>query len=153
MDPGQPSTAKSDAQNRTLRVNLALDPMTGRIIKRENFNQLHWIDRVVETGVAAHEGQLFGLPNQLLGVLTAAGLVLMSISSIVLWWRRRPEKVLGAPLQEPQQKLTPLLVGVIVAFGIYLPILGLSIIAVRLAELLVLRRLPVARHWLGLASP
>jgi uncharacterized iron-regulated membrane protein len=63
VESGQPWTAKSDAQNRTLRVNLALDAVTGTIIKRENFNQLQWVDRIVNTGVAAHEGQLFGLTN------------------------------------------------------------------------------------------
>lgn len=149
---GQPWTAKSDAQNRTVRVNLAIDPATGRIIKRENFSQLQWIDRVVETGVAAHEGQLFGLSNQLLGVLTAVGLILMSISSFKMWWLRRPQGVLGAPLPEPRHESTLLFVAVIVAFGIYLPMLGLSIVAVRFVELLVLRRLPATRHWLGLAG-
>lgn len=149
---GEPWTAKSDAQNRTLRVNLALDPATGRIIKREDFNQRQWIDRIVDTGVAAHEGQLFGVPNQLLGVFTTAGLVLMSISSIVMWWRRRPERVLGAPPELSRNRLTPGFIVAIVAFGVYLPMVGFSIIAVWLIEFLLLRRLPAARHWLGLTA-
>ncbi len=84
-------TAKSDAQNRTLRVNLVLDGSTGATLKRENFEDRHIIDRVVGIGIAAHEGQLFGWPNQLLGVLTAIGLILLSVSSVIMWWRRRPE--------------------------------------------------------------
>jgi len=90
-------TAKSDAQNRTLRSSVQLDS-TGAIIRREDFSQEQWIDRWVETGVAAHEGQLFGIANQLLGLFTAICLIVLSISAFVLWWRRRPEKVLGAPL-------------------------------------------------------
>ncbi|HUI74349.1 MAG TPA: PepSY domain-containing protein, partial [Candidatus Acidoferrum sp.] len=145
-------TAKADPQNRTLGVNLALDPSTGRIIKRENFDQRQWIDRAVEIGVAAHEGQLFGFANQLLGLFTGLGVVTLSVSSLVLWWRRRPEKVLGAPaaLQRKPHRTTFLLI--VVALAVYLPLLGISLIAVRLIEAFVLRRIPLTRNWLGLAG-
>ena len=55
-----PWTAKSDAQNRTLRDNLTLDPSTGAVLQRVNLSQRPWIDRAVGMGVAAHEGHLFG---------------------------------------------------------------------------------------------
>ena len=117
-------TAKSDAQNRTLRTSLQLDA-SGTIVRREDFGQQQWIDRWVETGVAAHEGQLFGLVNQLLGLFTAICLVVLSISALVLWWRRRPSKVLGAPIyQAPERPLALSFVLVLVLFCIYLPLLG-----------------------------
>jgi uncharacterized iron-regulated membrane protein len=145
-------TARSDAQNRTLRSSLQLDS-SGAIVRREDFSQQHWIDRLVETGVAAHEGQLFGPANQLLGLFTAICLVVLSISALVLWWRRRPSKVLGAPLYlAPERPLAISFVLVLVFFCIYLPLLGISILAVRIVELLVLCRIPAARKWLGLAS-
>ena len=95
LGPGAPWTAKSDTQDRPLRVDLELDPETGSILKRVNFNQHQWIDQAVGYGVAAHEGQLFGLFNQLLGVFMATGLVLLSISAVVMWWRTTPGKCLG----------------------------------------------------------
>lgn len=61
-------TARSDAQDRPLRVTLTLDPATGAVLSREDFASKHVIDRIVGYGIAAHEGQLFGLANQLLGV-------------------------------------------------------------------------------------
>jgi uncharacterized iron-regulated membrane protein len=148
---GGPWTAKSDAQNRTLRVDLELDPMTGAVIKREDFNQCQWIDQAVGIGVAAHEGQLFGLLNQLLGVFTAMGLILLCISSVVLWWRRRPESVLGAPpLLTSKEKLSGAFIAIVAVLALYLPLLGVSIIAVLLIEFVLLRRIPAARYWLGL---
>jgi uncharacterized iron-regulated membrane protein len=150
---GAPWTAKSGTQNRPLRVDLELDPATGNILKRVNFNQHHWIDRAVGFGVAAHEGQLFGLFNQLLGVFMATGLVLLSISAVVLWWSRRPESVLGAPpLPAKQSPISAGLKTLIAAFGVYLPLMGLSIILVLLTERFVLQRIPAARHWLGLRA-
>ena len=104
-------------------------------------------------GVAAHEGQLFGLFNQLLGVFMASGLILLSLSAVVMWWRRRPESVLGAPPIPVNQSPVPTgIVILIVVFGVYLPLMGLSMITVWLTERFVLQRLPAARHWLGLRA-
>ena len=153
MMPGTPWTAKSDAQNRTLRVNLELDSSTGAILKREDFAQRQWIDRVVGFGVAAHEGQLFGLTNQLLGVFTAIGLIILSISSVVLWWRRRPPNVIGAPPSlASTEKTSVAFVALLIGLGLYLPLLGLTIIGVRLTEVLLLRRIGPVAGWLGLTS-
>ena len=135
------------------RARFELDPDTGSILKRENFNQRQWIDRAVEIGVAAHEGQLFGLTNQLLGLFTGIGVITLSVSSVVLWWRRRPENVLGAPataLPKKRHRLSFLLV--VVALGVQLRLLEISLIAVRLIETFVLRRIPLTRDWLGLAG-
>ena len=136
-----------------MRTNLQLDPLSGAIIRREDFAQWQWIDRFVGIGVAAHVGQLFGLANQLLGVFTALCLIVMSVSAVVLWWRRRPAKVLGAPVfAAPEKRLAFSFVLVVVAFAVYLPLFGVSIVAVRAAEVLVLRKIPATRRWLGLAG-
>jgi uncharacterized iron-regulated membrane protein len=153
MPPMAPSidwTAKSDAQNRTLRAVVTLDPNSGAVLKRENFSQRSLIDRMVGVGVAAHEGQLFGLANQLIELLTAMGLVTLSASAVVLWWRRRNVGVLGAPVPMRKPRFSFGLAALIVAFGLYLPMLGLSLIAVLLIEKFVLRRIRPAERWLGL---
>ncbi len=145
-------TGKSDAQNRTLRVTMVLDPITGTILNRENFNQRHPIDQIVGYGIAAHEGQLFGWFNQALGVLTAAGLCLLAVSGVVMWWRRRPEGKLGAPEPVGSDRLALGLGLLLIFFGLFLPLFGLSLILVGLIERLVLRQIPSVRAWLGLRS-
>jgi len=42
------------------------------------------LDRVVGTGPAVYEGQLFGVANQMLSLFTAAGLFLSTISGLVM---------------------------------------------------------------------
>ena len=150
MKAGGNWTAKSDARNRTLRVNLVLDPATGAIIKRTDFNSKPWLDRVIGTGIAAHEGALFGLGNQLLGLFTTAGLVTLSLSGLWMWGRRRPEGVLGAPVAIRRVRFSPALIALLVVFGLYFPFLGGSMILVGLSEWLVLRRIPLTQRWLGL---
>jgi uncharacterized iron-regulated membrane protein len=146
-------TARSDTQNRTLRTDLALDGNTGAILNRVDFDQRKTIDRIVAVGVAAHEGQLFGWANQAISEATATGLFLMSVSAIVLWWRRRAAGILGAPTAPPGRGRSIGLAAFIVSLCLLLPLLGLSMLFVLLVERLVLRRIPGVRHWLGLATP
>jgi len=143
-------TARSDAQNRPLRVNLVLDSNTGGIKSRKNFADRPLLDRVIGIGVAVHEGQLFGWFNQALGVFTALGLILLSLSAIVLWWQRRPSGVLGAPPARQNKQFAWALIGLIAVLGTLLPFLGLSLLAVLAAERWVLPYFPVARDYLGL---
>ena len=145
-----PWTAKSDTPNRPQRVNLTLDAASGAVLSRTNFSQRHWIDQVVGTGVAAHEGQLFGPLNQALGVFTALGLILMSASAGVMWWRRRPGGELGAPAAFKGRQAAPGLFVVLTLLCLYLPLLGASLLAVLGLEWLVLRRIEPVARWLGL---
>ena len=143
-------TAKSDTRDRPLRVDLVLDGRTGAVLSRKDFSQKRWLDRVIGTGIAAHEGQLFGLADQLLGLMTTCGLVTLSVSGLVLWWRRRPEGVLGAPVLVRRVPYSGGWIAFLVLFGLYMPFLGGSMILVGVAERLVLRRIPASRRWLGL---
>jgi uncharacterized iron-regulated membrane protein len=136
-----------------LRTDLALDGNTGAILNRVDFDQRKTIDRIVAVGVAAHEGQLFGWANQAISEATATGLFLMSVSAIVLWWRRRAAGILGAPTAPPGRGRSIGLAAFIVSLCLLLPLLGLSMLFVLLVERLVLRRIPGVRHWLGLATP
>lgn len=145
-------TARSETQNRPQRVTLTLDSETGAVLKRESFADGTLLDRIVGTGIAAHEGQLFGWPNQLLGLFTAIALTTLSLSALVMWLRRRPMGKLGAPAPAARQHLSILLAAAIAAIAVLLPLFGLSLLLVLALERALLRRLTAARHWLGLSS-
>jgi len=148
--PGAPWTAKTDTPNRPQRVDFTVDGETGKLIGAKDFSQKHLIDKIVGVGIAAHEGQLFGWANQLLGLFTAIGLVLLSVSAVVLWWRRRSVGALGAPEAIARPRLSVALVVIVLALGLYLPMFGVSLLTVLAVERLVLRRIPPVRDWLGL---
>ena len=143
-------SARSDSQNRMIRVNLKLDAATGAIIERKDFSQRPLLDRIVAIGVSVHEGQLFGWFNQLLGVFTALGVITVAVSAVVLWWGRRPVNTLGAP-KAPNNQPLPVYLGVlVVALGTLLPLLGLSLIVILFIEFIVLRRIAGVRDFLGI---
>ncbi|MES2303543.1 MAG: PepSY domain-containing protein, partial [Pseudomonadota bacterium] len=143
-------TVRSDTPNRPLRVSITYDAKTGRETTREAFTQKHPIDRVIGYGVAWHEGQLCGWVNQAIGVLTALMLITMSLSGFVMWRRRKPAGVVGAP---PQMRAGTVGKGVWVALCVLaalLPLLALSLASIFVIERALLKRIPKLSAWLGL---
>lgn len=152
VGPGQAWTARTDTANRPQRIDLVLDAATGQALSARRFSDRPFIDQAVGYGVAAHEGQLFGLVNQLLNLAIALGLIVLAISGAIMWWRRKPEGALGAPPTGPSPPLATGFVALAVLFAIIFPIFGLSLVALIATERLLLRRLPRVRRWLGLRA-
>lgn len=142
-------TARSEAQNRPLRENVVLDGATGQVLSRTTFAQWPLIDRLVGYGVAIHEGQMFGWINQALGLVTAIGLALVSVSGFLMWWQRRPAGRLGAPTTSRRLFSVPLLMFVLVVLGLLLPLLGASLIAILIIDRWLLPYFPRLEAFLG----
>ena len=152
MQLGGNWTARSDTRDRPLRVDLILNGRTGIILRRTDFHSKPWLDRVIGTGIAVHEGQLFGFANQLVSLFTVMGLVTLSMSGLVMWRKRKPEHGLGAPAAIRPVRFSAGLITLMVLFGLYFPFLGGSMILVILIEKFILRRMPATRQWLGLQA-
>lgn len=142
-------TMRSDTQNRPQQVTLRYDMATGELLSRSSAADMHPVDRVLGYGIAWHEGQLFGWVNQLIGLATALALVTLAVSGFLMWWRRKPEGVLGAP---PQQQFPPRkggAVAILLALAALLPLLAASLVALMIFDRAVLPRLPRLAGWLG----
>jgi len=141
-------TIRSDVQNPPLRTTIRYD-LTGRSeIARERMEDSHPIDRVINYGIAWHEGQLFGWLNQLIGLVTALLLMAVAASGFVMWRKRKPQGQLGAP---PVGARAPGgLLAILVVLALVLPLLALSLLVIFAIERLVLVRIAPARRWLGL---
>ncbi len=141
--------AGSATQNLTARRTVTFDANTGAVVKQTGFADKAPMDKVVLTAISLHEGHLFGWLNQLVGLLTALGLLTLSVSAVVMWWTKRPSDRLGAPPKR-EESPRPGLLALIVGLSIFLPVMGASLILVALIERLILRRIPSVRDWLGL---
>ena len=56
------------------------------------------VAKLTELGINIHMGQEFGLANQLLMLATCLAIILMCVSAVVMWWKRRPKGKFAAPL-------------------------------------------------------
>jgi len=138
---GHEWSIRGDSQARPLRREVTLDAHSGAVLRDERFAQRRLLDRVIGIGISAHEGQLFGLANQLLGLATALGLVTICVSAVVMWWRRRPEGGLGlvAPRVAGFRIERGLAIGILI-LAVLLPVFGASLILVGIADRLLFAR-------------
>lgn len=143
-------TVKSETQNRPLVRSVSYDPVSGREVARRDFSGKHPIDRIVNYGIAWHEGQLLGVFNQIAGVLTALMLVTLSVSGFIMWRRRKPAGLLGAPPFASAKARG--VAAIVLLLAALLPMLAASLIVLWVVERLVLARIPASARWLGLSA-
>ncbi|UAA38333.1 PepSY domain-containing protein [Paraneptunicella aestuarii] len=141
--------AASLDQNRPNRSTAWIDN-NGKVVRTSHFADKSTLDKAINIGIAAHEGQLFGLANQLLGVFTAICLLILSGSGFWLWLKRKPTGALGAP--PSQQTGRFILVSVWVA-SILLPVVFASLTVVWAIEWLILSRIPKFRLYFNIPAP
>jgi uncharacterized iron-regulated membrane protein len=149
VDSNSAWTVKSDSQNRPLRMAIRYDNQ-GTELSRERFTDRHPIDQVIGYGIAWHEGALFGVVNQAIGVATTLALLTLCVAGFMLWRRRRPTGVLGAP-RAPGDTRKPVVVAVAtLTLALLLPLLAASLLLLWLFDLALPRLSPKAAAWLGL---
>ena len=140
-------TIRSMGPSRPGRVTVHYDQWTGAEILRIEFADHNPVDQFVAQSTSFHEGALFGWLNQVLGVVAALGVILLSVSGGVMWWRRRPKGRLGTPPMPAKRSLAVGVVVLILALGVFLPMVGVTLLAALVGDLaigLVARRRRVA---------
>lgn len=121
----------SDRNHALKRTFLHLDQYSGRVLADVRFPQFGLLAQFSLWGIVAHEGQLFGLANQILGSVAALGVFLLGASGLVLWWQRRPAAELKpvAAIRLPRAVLA-----VILCLALFLPLLALSLLVLVVFE-------------------
>ena len=151
--PAMAWTIKSESQNRTINQTIHIDMASSAVVKRSGFGDKHVVDQVISYGISWHEGQLFGWVNQAIGVFTALALITLSISGFMMWRRRRPGRILGAPPVPAMPVRIRGLAVIIVLLAMLLPLLALSMLFVMVADRIMLPHLPAVARWLGREPP
>ena len=116
---------------------LYFDRWTGGLIREVGYPDYAWAAKAIELGVQLHMGNYFGLANQLVMLATCLAIVLLVISGVVMWWKRRPAGRLAAPARVSPTRIKGA-VAILIVAGIVFPILGMSVIAIFLIDRLVL---------------
>lgn len=115
---------------------LHIDQYSGRILGDVKFGDYGWAAKAVELGVQLHMGNYFGRANQIVMLIACLGVVLLSITGPVMWWKRRPRGRIGAPRELEPLKLRTMAL-ITLGLGIVFPLAGLSLAIILAVELLV----------------
>ncbi len=140
------STSPDDPRQ---EVAIHVDQYSGRVLSLSDWSQYGIVPKVVSTAVVLHEGRMFGLANQLLMLFAVLALLTLCITSVVMWWRRRPQGRLGAPPMPTNVRVWKGAVVLLVVMGLFLPLMGASLLLVLLFDRLVVARSARLRHALN----
>lgn len=127
---------------------VSIDPRDLSILDQTDFDKFPLAAKLTRWGIDAHMGALFGLPNQLLLVLMAACLTTMVVWGYMMWWRRRPTSNMAQARRPSIWMLTRrapwpsrlCIVAIMVALGVFLPVMGASLIVFLLLDAWLQRR-------------
>ena len=111
-----------------------LDQYTGEVLLDMSVTDLGMLGWLAEWGISIHMGQQFGLANQIVLLIACAAMVLMSISAIVMWWKRRPARSLGAPALPSDWRIPRAVLAIAIIAGLFFPLVGLSLVVIALIE-------------------
>jgi uncharacterized iron-regulated membrane protein len=127
------SAIRMPGQRERQRV-IHLDQYSGKILMDLGPDATGAIGRVTEWGVAVHQGGEYGTPNLLLMLAGCLALVVLCISGIAAWWKRRPAGSFASPARKDGDRLAKGVIAIAVVLGCLFPLLGLSMLAIVLAD-------------------
>ncbi|MFM0010388.1 PepSY-associated TM helix domain-containing protein [Paraburkholderia sediminicola] len=113
---------------------LYIDQYSGTVLKDIRYGDYGAVSKAVSYGTSLHMGRYFGTANQILCAAISLGLAGMAVTGCVMWWKRRPQRSLGAPSRE---RAAPPMRGWktgLVLLGIVFPLMGATLLAVWLAD-------------------
>ncbi|WP_137135367.1 PepSY-associated TM helix domain-containing protein [Rhizobium sp. FKY42] len=119
---------------------VAVDPRNMTVTSRADFATFTIVPKLIRWGIDLHMGIKFGVLNQIVIALIGSALSVSIVYGYAMWWKRRPPA--GAPARTLAQswlylgfpaKLGVLVVGV--ALGFALPLMGLSLLAFVVVDL------------------
>ncbi|WP_028218683.1 PepSY-associated TM helix domain-containing protein [Paraburkholderia oxyphila] len=117
-----------------------IDQYSGAVLKDIRYGDYGAVSKAVSYGTSLHMGRYFGLPNQIVCAVISLGLAALAVTGLVMWWKRRPAGTLGAPGRERPAPPMRAWIAALVVLGIVFPLMGLTIVAVWLADRVLLRR-------------
>ena len=124
---------------------LHVDQYTGKVLADVRWQHYSPVARATELGVMLHEGKLFGPLNQVVILLVCLMILLGSVSGLVMWWKRRPQGGLGVPPLRHDLPRWKTAVAVMLVLGVLFPLVGVSMLAMWVADSLVVRRRALIR--------
>lgn len=132
----------SDRNRAFTRAYIHLDQYSGAVLADVRYKDFGYIGKFSTLGIIAHKGQLFGLANQVLGLLTCLGLIGLTVTGVMMWWSRRPAGQLAAPSAQGLCKVSRGAGVLAVVLAALLPLMAATLVLLVLFDLFLGRRLP-----------
>lgn len=124
---------------------IAIDGSTMEVVDRVDFADYSIPAKLARWGIDTHMGSMFGLLNQIVLFVLAMAISAMVVLGYLMWWKRRPLRagaVVGPPPRRGMLRGAPwwgigLVVAGAVATGLWLPLVGWTLLAFVVLDLAI----------------
>ncbi|BFM51109.1 PepSY domain-containing protein [Marinomonas sp. THO17] len=132
------STMGKDIKNAWDDRTVHFDRYSGAVLADVGFMDYNWFAKSMAVGIALHMGQ-FGVWNLIACTLFCLAVILLCISGVVMWWKRRPSNrlTLSAPKMPKDLVRWKHAVWLVLPISLMFPLATVAIIAVILVDNLV----------------
>lgn len=126
---------------------VSINGQTLDVVDRVDFKDFNLASKLTRWGIDTHMGSMFGLPNQIILFLVASSIAAMVVLGYIMWWKRRPTKnpaqrmgnpPAGGALRRAPWWGTVLVLAVALGVGLFLPLMGISLAAFVLVDLILM---------------
>lgn len=117
----------------TLRATVHVDAYSGEVVGTQGWESASAMQKVRMSVYPIHVGSIFGLTTKILALLTCVALILLAVTGVWMWWRRRPRGTWGLP-PDSAVGIPAWLAAVILLTAVMLPAVGASLIAILSGE-------------------
>ncbi|TMR28155.1 PepSY-associated TM helix domain-containing protein, partial [Nonomuraea zeae] len=128
---------------------LHVDQYSGRVLVSYGWAEYGVMAKVVEQGIALHEGRRYGPANLVIMLGACLTLITLVVTGAWMWWKRRPKGRAGAPARATSRRTAYGVMGIMAVLGLLFPLAGVTMVVVLLLDWLVLRRVPALARVLG----
>lgn len=120
---------------------LHIDQYSGEVLSDYRYANYKSLGKIMAWGITVHKGLEYGLINQLAGLFICLGIILLIITGVILWWRRKPDGHFGAPKSISVLKTRTVLI-MLIFCSIIFPLFGLSVLLLYIIDHFIIQRIP-----------
>ena len=113
-----------------------LDQYSGRVLLDMGYADYGAAGRGLEWGINVHLGQEYGMFNRLFLLLACAAIVMLCVSGVVMWWKRRPLGGIGVPPLPKERRTVATVLALLCVGGVLFPLVGASLLVVGVLDLI-----------------
>ncbi|WP_435021041.1 PepSY-associated TM helix domain-containing protein [Tundrisphaera sp. TA3] len=112
-------------------TSVTLDKSTGKVLAEKDNSQMEFFWH--QWTYPLHVGSFWGLATKIPWLIACVVLTILPITGLWMWWERRPKGRSGLP-RRPDVRVPAWLIGVIAVLGVFLPVMGASVVLILLGE-------------------
>jgi len=141
-------TMNSDSKNPFVDKTVHIDRYTGKILAKVTFDDYSLAGKVMAVSIPIHMG-LVTIWNLIINTLICLSVIALSITGLVMWWKRRPANSgfkLSAP---PMPKNLPHwknAMFIMLLVSLFFPLVGITLIVVLALDILVFSKIKVLKN-------